>query len=59
IESLMSDISKNITAEHSLIYKILISMSVKINRYIGDDYEIDELMDWHERARARWETDSK
>ncbi|WP_264754453.1 GpE family phage tail protein [Acinetobacter sp. ANC 4169] len=24
-----------------------------------DDYEIDELMAWHERARARWETDSR
>ncbi|NIE97449.1 GpE family phage tail protein [Acinetobacter sp. Tr-809] len=26
---------------------------------ICDDFSIDELMDWHERARKRWETDSK
>ncbi|MFH7805675.1 GpE family phage tail protein [Acinetobacter sp. BSP-53] len=24
-----------------------------------DDYELDELMEWHERARARWESESK
>ncbi|RJL74418.1 GpE family phage tail protein [Acinetobacter radioresistens] len=24
-----------------------------------DDFEIEELMDWHERARARWETQNK
>ncbi|MFW1961107.1 GpE family phage tail protein [Acinetobacter johnsonii] len=26
---------------------------------VCDDYELDELMEWHERARARWETESK
>ncbi|WP_341457184.1 GpE family phage tail protein [Acinetobacter venetianus] len=23
------------------------------------DYSIEELIDWHERARKRWETESK
>lgn len=38
IEDLMNDISNKITEEHVKIYDILISMAANINKYIGDDY---------------------